>query len=118
MGVEGVLGPAWGGRSCGATAPELQCSLRFPLEQAGRWGGEEGAVKRVREVSEITFPALRLGTRGEVGGSPGADGGHSGRDLRLHREAHRLADEVSGRPRLAFWPQEVWVGGPGASGRR
>ena len=75
-------------------------------------------MRGVREVSEITFPALRPGTRGEVGGSPGADGGHSGGDLHLHREAHRPADEVSGRPRLAFWPQEVWVGGSGASGHR
>lgn len=73
-----MLDPAWAGRSRGATAPELQCSFRFPLEQAGRWGGEEGAVRGVREVSEITFPALRPGTRREVGGSPGADGGHWG----------------------------------------
>lgn len=35
-------------------------------------------MRGVREVSEITFPALRPGTRREVGGSPGADGGHCG----------------------------------------
>lgn len=48
MGPRVGLGPAWAGRSGGATTPELQGSLRFPLEQEGRWGGEEGAVSQVQ----------------------------------------------------------------------
>lgn len=48
MGPEVGLGPAWAGRSRGANAPELQGSLRFPLEQQGRWGGKQGAVSQVQ----------------------------------------------------------------------
>ena len=57
MGVEGVLGPAWGGRSCGATAPELhsvQLEVSVGASGALGWGGggHTGVVLYLMNISD------------------------------------------------------------------